>query len=752
MAKIRIPTVNEKLLQRYIRHAVYFEQLKNGEAKLISRFLKTKIFPQIYKKLINELSKVKNLETLGSIRKIPAARLKRMLAATQKISTAGMVKAEKMLVNRLVDISKFEADWNKDIISKTVPVDIDMAMPSNEVLRNLVTMRPMTGHKLGTWMKGYSTAVRVAMTKQIKVGIATGESLPAIGRRINKALNWKGKQAQFIARTAVSNVVHQAKEEVFKKNTDIVRKVQWIATLDDRTSLICINYDGKMFDVGHGERPPAHFNCRSTVVPVTPSWQEFGIKDPPPATRASMNGAVPAKMNYRKWLKTQPKAVQVKVLGKKRAELYRSGQVKIDKFVGKNMKPLNLKQLAKREGLDLAPAPPTTIDAIATKGTGVKLTAKDTNRLKDWTFNNHINVVKAQLEKPLRSDMNLSSVSTALAEANKVEKVLDKMDGYSGVSYRGLAFGNETKRATFLRQFKKGSIWKSKSFQSTSADERIAEGFSKGLVPELANKKGVILQIRGKSGRDIAEYSGIGRIEKEILFKAGTPFKVDKIVGNKVYLSEITKQAQLKAVPVSPSATVTKVGTTFTKTTSKEFQDVVTKQIDAYPEKVKIALKERGITFNAGLKTTEMYPELKGVHPRGWPSGTTWDSVDGLFDPKTKAISVSETYRPIRKKEFVRVSGKNTVGVLNHETGHGFDKSISAVYSDTSEFVLAYSKDVRALTQKGMREKGLQYYRRRSEAFAEVFADIMGQGASPSKTAISKFFPNCKKYIEDLLK
>lgn len=402
MAKLKVPTVNEKLLQRYIRHAIYLEQLKKAEARLISRFLKHKTFPQIYEKLISELGRVKNLKTIGSIYKIK--RLKRMLAAVQKISTAGMIKAEKMLVGRLVNISKFEAQWNINMISKTVPIDIDMTMPSNEVLRSLVTMRPMDGHKLGTWMMGYSTSVRVAMIKQIKVGVANGEALPEIGRRINKALNWKGKQAEFIARTAVSNVVHQAKEEVFKKNKDIVRKVQLVATLDDRTSLICIDIDGNVYNVGEGPRPPLHFNCRTTVVPLTPSWQEFGVVDPPAATRASMNGAVPSKITYKQWIKTQPKSIQIKVLGKTRAELYRSGKVKIDRFVGRDLKPLNLKQLAKREGINLQPAPPI-IETISAKtitkvgATYAKYTEKDIIKFVDETIDVYPEKVKSALNR-----------------------------------------------------------------------------------------------------------------------------------------------------------------------------------------------------------------------------------------------------------------------------------------------------------------------------------------------------------------
>ncbi len=356
-------TVNEQLLNRYTRHSVFLQQLEKGEALRIGRFMKQNVFPSIYQKLIAELNKVKDIKTIGSVRRIK--RLNQMLASVKQTAIAGFVRAEKQAISRLVDVSRFEAQWNVNTIERTVPLDISMVMPSNAVLRTLVTTRAFGGpdnqHKLDTWFKGLSTSVRNNVNKQLRVGIAAGESVPALGKRVQKAFSTGTKQAQAIARTATSAVVHNAREEVFKANKAIVPKVQYQATLDDRTTVVCINLDGKIFETGTGPRPPVHFQCRSTVVPVTPSWQEFGVSDPPPATRASMNGAVPAKINYREWLKQQPKSTQIKVLGKKKAELYRSGRIRIEKFSSRDLKPLTLKQISRREGVSISPAPPTTV-------------------------------------------------------------------------------------------------------------------------------------------------------------------------------------------------------------------------------------------------------------------------------------------------------------------------------------------------------------------------------------------------------
>jgi len=47
-----------------------------------------------------------------------------------------------------------------------------------------------------------------------------------------------------------------------------VEKYQWVSTLGPRTSDICQRLHGKIFTVGKGPLPPAHINCRSSIIPV----------------------------------------------------------------------------------------------------------------------------------------------------------------------------------------------------------------------------------------------------------------------------------------------------------------------------------------------------------------------------------------------------------------------------------------------------------------------------------------------------
>jgi SPP1 gp7 family putative phage head morphogenesis protein len=165
-------------------------------------------------------------------------------------------------------------------------------------------------------------------------GIALGEPIPTLAKRLQTASKVSKRQATTVVRTAVNHVVTNAREETYKENSDVIKGVQFVATLDERTSYICIALDGRVFDIGEGPRPPTHHQCRSTTVPVVKSLKELGLSDKefPASTRASMNGQAADTTVYPEWLKKQSVETQNAVLGKKRGELFRSGKLDLRKF------------------------------------------------------------------------------------------------------------------------------------------------------------------------------------------------------------------------------------------------------------------------------------------------------------------------------------------------------------------------------------------------------------------------------------
>ncbi len=159
------------------------------------------------------------------------------------------------------------------------------------------------------------------------------------------------RHAEAVVRTTTQHIASSTRTAFFAENSDIIRGHKWVSTLDSRTSHICQNLDGEEFPLD-GRRPPAHINCRSTIIPLLRKDLERKVaplRDG--ATRSSSSGPIRADITYFEWLKTQANEVQEEVLGKARAQLFREGGVTAEEFkklnTTRSMKPKNLETLTK---------------------------------------------------------------------------------------------------------------------------------------------------------------------------------------------------------------------------------------------------------------------------------------------------------------------------------------------------------------------------------------------------------------------
>ena len=175
---------------------------------------------------------------------------------------------------------------------------------------------------------------------------------------------------------------------------------------------------------------------------------------------------------------------------------------------------------------------PSEIESNPDKANGLKFDKEVEGRvLARYTSFEHEEIVQAQLGKKLPSWAEMTQ-QQALQRAKKIEKSLLKLDGWKGVSYRGMKFETSAKQKAFLKQFKVNGVHKFKAFQSTTTSEKVAKSFMG------TSKNNVELVINGKSGRDVMAFSRNVN-EKEILFMKNATFKVDKVVGNIVHLTEL---------------------------------------------------------------------------------------------------------------------------------------------------------------------------------------------------------------------
>lgn len=180
------------------------------------------------------------------------------------------------------------------------------------------------------WRRMEQSATYWAISRARLVA-ANDDAGPLVGNRGLAATFTRN--AASINRTLVTGVSTWVREQVWAINNDIDR-VQWVSVLDGKTSDICRSRDGKIYPKGEGPRPPAHFRCRSIVIPL--------LRGLPPPERES----------YAEFMARMRREGRVDVieeaLGATRARLYVDGKVPLGRFVDNAGLRYSLEQLRRR--------------------------------------------------------------------------------------------------------------------------------------------------------------------------------------------------------------------------------------------------------------------------------------------------------------------------------------------------------------------------------------------------------------------
>ena len=361
-------TANDKLLDRAIRHAIFLERYKAG---LFRRLLDP--FQDDMDELLAETEKeVRRIRRVSENLRFRGQRgsviIDRLLKQQKRILRNAYRRTQRKATAEWLKLSATEAEFARASIKAAMPVTVDFARPTEGLLKAILHEEPKFGKQIAQHFDDLNRSAQATIRQTTQLGIARGQSIDAIVDAIegskrrgfkDGALQGMRNKLNTTVRTVTNSVSSQAREATYKKS-NVVKAVRWVSTLDGSTTMICAGLDGKT-DPGElgAERPPAHFNCRSTTTPVLKSWKELGInlKESAPGTRAQMpgsKGVATADTTYGQWLKRQPKGFQDDVLGKERAKLFRSGKVRIDRFVDYSRNPprrFTIEELRRREGL-----------------------------------------------------------------------------------------------------------------------------------------------------------------------------------------------------------------------------------------------------------------------------------------------------------------------------------------------------------------------------------------------------------------
>lgn len=286
-------------------------------------------------------------------------RLTELLAEVKRINAQAYSALAKQLAVKLKDFAIYEAAFQHRLISSFLPDGVPLALPPAALVTAAVESEPLQGRLLAEWMAALSDSKYARIRDTIRTGIVEGRTTDQMVRDIvgTAALNYQDgvievdrRGAQAVVRTATNAVANEARDAVFEENKDIIDRVRFVATLDDRTCEECAPLDGEEYALGEGPRPPLHINCRCTTIPVMAGkYDILPLSDMTRAAKGDETGQVAATMTYQDWLGRQSAAFQDETLGPSRGALFRRGDIELSQFVNRNGEQLTLDQLRAKE-------------------------------------------------------------------------------------------------------------------------------------------------------------------------------------------------------------------------------------------------------------------------------------------------------------------------------------------------------------------------------------------------------------------
>jgi len=230
----------------------YDKSLTNEYAPIVKKMVND-LFDQIDKKKIVQGQKVDRIESLN-------LKYKKELKQILKSSFISLYKDAK---------TQASSEILKGVYAKSIANDQFLEVVEAETFQ---------------FIGDYEYTILKRVRAELIAAIKDGQSLATVQDILtNELMQLSQTQLDRFARTKHTEVMNNARVDFFNES-GVVSAYQYSAIMDNQTSDICAGLDGKIFEAGKEVIPPCHFNCRSTLIPITKyeEWKadtKVGSKD-----------------------------------------------------------------------------------------------------------------------------------------------------------------------------------------------------------------------------------------------------------------------------------------------------------------------------------------------------------------------------------------------------------------------------------------------------------------------------------------
>ena len=335
------------LIDGVTRHQIFVQRYAAGREREAVAF-------------IERMIKTVNSRLAVDITEFSRGRLESVLFDLESYAKETLASYSTLTVQESLKFAEYETGFNQRLLGQNISASLTVPAPnqvSSAIFSSVMNVEPNRGYTIEQALKMFEGRKSAQIVDTIRSGVILGDTREQITTALVRMGGLQKQQAATLTRTITNHVSTQSSYLVMKENEELLEGYEWVATLDSITSLICASRDGTVYpftdDPIRSPKPPAHFSCRSAIVSkVKPEFDltggRVGVR---PAIGADGVEVVRGSTDYQSWLTRQPKAFQVEVLGKERAELFRRGDLKLTNFVDSGGGTISLDRLKELEPL-----------------------------------------------------------------------------------------------------------------------------------------------------------------------------------------------------------------------------------------------------------------------------------------------------------------------------------------------------------------------------------------------------------------
>jgi len=209
------------------------------------------------------VSKIQRYSILKSLQKQLQEQIKDLGGLDEKITTH--------ILEKVYSESYYKTAYT---IDKGIEAGLDFSILKPEMVKSAV-FTPIEGKMFSDRIWDNKDVLVKRVRRDVEKVLINGESPEHLARVIKKDFGVSAYESKRLINTEVARMTSTAQDEIYK-SSDVVKKVMWDATLDSKTSEICENYNGKIWDANSNHPIPpvdSHPNCRCSLVPVIDDWK-----------------------------------------------------------------------------------------------------------------------------------------------------------------------------------------------------------------------------------------------------------------------------------------------------------------------------------------------------------------------------------------------------------------------------------------------------------------------------------------------